>query len=438
MGYRITERLARIAWSKLTEPEDNKAHSLCESIGHQSAWELINRAENIPSSLREYEKSIARWRERIKYVDPEQHLRQIKILGGTVLIPSDPQWPKQLDDLSLVPHCLWVRGNLETLYRPPISLVGARASSDYGKIIAKEFSFDLAERGFSLVSGGAYGIDIEVHRGAILAKGKTVAIIAGGVDRYYPLRHANEFGQIINTGIIISELPPGSEPTRYRFIARNRIIAALGLVTVVIEAAARSGALLTARLAEELSRPVMAVPGSIFSHSSEGCHSLIKLGAMVVTSVDDILGFIPSDCYMHNFETQNAQPYTTSHMKEARNLIERDDSQTPLINLPTEQRDISKNKIRVCSMPEQRENSEKSCAGRENYTRKNVAYDDLAEDIDELSRRLLDVIPNSRGVTLDQILLASGVDTENLATQLAFLEATGRVLRNSDGWIRAR
>ena len=203
--------------------------------------------------------------------------------------------PTQLEALGLQePLCLWWRGREQPLpsVGQTIALVGSRDSTSYGASVTGDFAYGLAQRGFTVVSGGAYGIDAHAHRGALsggVASMPTIAVMAGGVDRFYPSGNEDLLRAVSTQGAVMSEVPPGSAPTRYRFLQRNRIIAAFASVTVVVEARWRSGALNTAHHAETIGRVVAAVPGSIHSANSAGCHRLLRDGgAVCVTDVGEI------------------------------------------------------------------------------------------------------------------------------------------------------
>ena len=196
-----------------------------------------------------------------------------------------------------VPLGLWVDGALPMaeLGVRSVALVGARTATAYGEHCASEFAYGLARSEVMVVSGGAFGIDIAAHRGALAAAGQTVLVSAGGLDRPYPSAHRNLFDQVRETGLLVSESPPGAAPQKHRFLSRNRIIAALSTGTVVIEAAPRSGALNTAAHCVTLGRPLMAVPGPVTSAMSAGCHALISREndpALLVTSAEDILAVV--------------------------------------------------------------------------------------------------------------------------------------------------
>ncbi len=195
------------------------------------------------------------------------------------------------------PLALWVRGtaDLAALGVRSVGIVGSRAATSYGEQVAADLAGGLAARGVVVVSGGAYGIDAAAHRGALQSAGETVIVSAGGVDRAYPPSNARLFERAAKSGLILSESPPGAVPQRRRFLTRNRLIAALATGTVVVEAAARSGAKNTARHCSDLGRPVMAVPGPVTSIMSAGCHELLSAEAhraYLVTSVSDVLAVI--------------------------------------------------------------------------------------------------------------------------------------------------
>ena len=232
-----------------------------------------------------------RWGVRLPDVDPHRDIETVRRFGGRLLIPGDGEWPISLEDLGEeAPFCLWVRGplQLDTTAGLSVAIVGARAATAYGERIAANLGAGCADRGITVVSGAAFGIDGAAHRGALSSGGTTVAVLACGVDRFYPLGHERLLDRIAGEGLVVSEVPPGSSPTRWRFVERNRIIAALTRVVVVVEAAVRSGALGTAARAERISRPLAAVPGPVTSPSSYGTHQLIRDGAVLVTGPEDV------------------------------------------------------------------------------------------------------------------------------------------------------
>lgn len=241
---------------------------------------------------------LRRWRERTRDLDPDTVLADAAGLGVRVAVPGSPEWPGQLDDLDTRrPYVLWIRGDgdLRRAALRSVGVVGARAASDYGRHVAGELGYALARLGWTVVSGGAYGVDGAAHQGALAAAGGagragTVAVLPCGVDLSYPRAHERMFAEIVARGTLVTELPPGARPTRRGFLVRNRLIAALTPGTVVVEAGRRSGALNTAAHAAELNRVVMAVPGPVTSVQSVGCHLLLRdCQAVCVTGADDVV-----------------------------------------------------------------------------------------------------------------------------------------------------
>jgi DNA processing protein len=200
-------------------------------------------------------------------------------------------------DLGLhAPIALWLRGNISTMLtlEQSISLVGARAATGYGEHVTMEASASLVDRGYTIVSGAAYGIDGMAHRAALASSGQTVAFLAGGVDRFYPSGHDALLARIVESGAVVSELPCGSQPTKWRFLQRNRLIAAASQATIVMEAGWRSGSLNTAGHAAALGRPLGAVPGPVTSMASAGCHRLIRdFDAVCVTNAAEMAELAP-------------------------------------------------------------------------------------------------------------------------------------------------
>jgi DNA processing protein len=234
-------------------------------------------------------------------------LQRAERCGARLVCPEDPEWPAvPLHSLTLAvaaepvdgpytdrtqvlvpPVALWVRGapRLDELVDRSVALVGSRASTAYGEHVAGELAHGLGERGWTTVSGGAYGIDAAAHRGALAAGAPTVVVLACGVDRAYPAAHSTLFARVLDDGLLVSEWPPGCAPLRHRFLVRNRLIAGLTRGTVVVEAAARSGAQATAKRAGRLGKAVMAVPGPVTSAMSVGCHELLRETEKGVTLV---------------------------------------------------------------------------------------------------------------------------------------------------------
>lgn len=208
-----------------------------------------------------------------------------------VLLRKDPLYPSALRAIFDPPERLYVRGHgsLTLLERAAVAIVGARACSGYGAHVARMLGRELAAAGLVVVSGLARGVDGAAHRGALEGGGRTIAVLGCGIDRTYPASHAELAQRISEHGLILSEYEPGVEPAPWRFPARNRVIAGLAAATVVVEARQRSGALITADLALEEGREVLAVPGEITSALSAGTNALLRLGATPVTSAADVL-----------------------------------------------------------------------------------------------------------------------------------------------------
>ena len=238
-------------------------------------------------------RALRRWAARLGEAPAEPALDAWRREGIRLVCPGDPEWPGQLDVLGDArPWGLWVRGSGDLRYAclRSVSIVGTRSATAYGSHVCTEMAVTLAERGWTVVSGGAFGIDGCAHRGAVTTDGVTIAVLACGVDRDYPQGHHGLFRAIHAKGATVSEWPPGRMPTRPGFLVRNRVIAALSRGTVVVEAALRSGALNTARHACDQSRPLMAVPGPVTSALSAGCHEIIReWGAICVTGARDVM-----------------------------------------------------------------------------------------------------------------------------------------------------
>jgi DNA processing protein len=227
--------------------------------------------------------------------DPRQELRRIEQLGGRVLTFRDPDYPRALRQIPGPPALIYLRGRDLPASRDMVTLVGSRTPTPYGLKTAGALASGLAERGIGVVSGMARGVDAAAHWGALEAGGYTAAVLGTGVDRIYPRANRELFSRILERGTLLSEFPLGTPPEGRNFPMRNRIVSGLSRGVVVVEAARRSGSLITASLALDQGREVMAVPGSIRSQRSAGCHFLLKQGAALVESADDILDVLGLD-----------------------------------------------------------------------------------------------------------------------------------------------
>ncbi|MET4782584.1 DNA-processing protein DprA [Glaciihabitans sp. UYNi722] len=305
----IEDRFARASWTGIAEPGDRLAGELVVAMGAARAlatlvegWSSERVRESIAAAGADVTRddvkaALARWQPRMRSAVALTALRQAARFSVRLLVPGDPGWPVAVDDLGPhAPLALWLRGNESTLVSVDrsIALVGARAATGYGEHVTMEASAGLVDRGYTIVSGAAYGIDGMAHRAALASAGKTVAFLAGGVDRFYPSGHDALLTRIVEKGAVVSELPCGSPPTKWRFLQRNRLIAASSRATVVLEAGWRSGSLNTAGHAASLGRPIGAVPGPVTSPASAGCHRLIReFDAVCVTNADEMAELAP-------------------------------------------------------------------------------------------------------------------------------------------------
>ncbi len=282
-GLERDERWARVALSYLVEPKHGPTVRAVAAQGGAAALAAI-RERRAEGGGEVYV--------RVRDLDLPGLAAAVAAAGLRVLVPGDPEWPTALDLLSSPPYCLYVRGSADVaaLTERSVAVVGSRTATAYGLRVAAELGEGLAARGWTVVSGAAFGIDAAAHRGALAAEGDTVAVLACGLDRAYPRAHERLIGAVAATGAVVGEVPPGAEPLRGRFLARNRVIAGLARATVVVEAGLRSGSLSTAREARDLVRPVGAVPGPVTSPTSAGCHELVReTGAVLVTDVSDVV-----------------------------------------------------------------------------------------------------------------------------------------------------
>ena len=282
----MNEQLARACLFSIVEG----GHTFwCAEISTHGALAVYNKLLNGGYDPIKYEKLITNLRE----TNGEKILTEIDKHYARLITPDDEDWPDQLNDLAAPPIGLILKGNINALHQPSLAIVGTRNPTSYGARIAGEFAAGFADREWAIVSGGAYGIDSYAHKGALIAEGVTVAVVASGIDINYPAGNTRLFAEICESGAMVTEFMPGHRALPNRFLTRNRLIAALSKATLVVEAAFRSGSLRTARDAAEIFRPVMAIPGPITSPTSEGCHRLIgERAAEIVTSVADAVEFV--------------------------------------------------------------------------------------------------------------------------------------------------
>jgi DNA processing protein len=281
--------IARVAWSVIVEPGNVDAGALIRQHGPAAALSLLLNPTDVDVSARLVDQA------GLQYT-PSRVARRLTLTdqhGFTILTPEDDSWPASLDDLGdAAPVLLWCNGNPDVLNAERVTAIaGSRAATNYGEHIALTLTTDLVAAGHAIVTGAAYGIDGMATRATLASSGTPIVVLAGGVDRPYPAGHHDLIARVAASGgVVISELPPSTAPTRWRFLQRNRIIAALARQVVIVEAGARSGTLNTAGHANTLGRAVFAVPGPITSATSAGCHRLIQAGharlAVIASDLD--------------------------------------------------------------------------------------------------------------------------------------------------------
>ncbi|GAA5225927.1 DNA-processing protein DprA [Paeniglutamicibacter antarcticus] len=316
---------ARAGLTHIVEPNDLTGAALVQIAGAVEAYRLIREhvgtapaseqqqvaelldAHGASRAALRLDAGLERWRARAVHTDPEADLKLMGHLGGGIMVPGDANWPRGFDALGLgAPLALWFRGEgNQRILRDPgrlVAIVGSRDATEYGRTITAELVSGLRARGICIVSGGAYGIDAQAHQTALAEEAPnaamsredplpaTIAVMAGGLNRLYPVGNEQLLKRVHRQGLLIAEVAPGATPSRWRFLQRNRLIAALCAATVVSEARWRSGALSTARHAAEIGREVGAVPGPVFSANSAGCHRLVREGAAtLVTDAAEVI-----------------------------------------------------------------------------------------------------------------------------------------------------
>ena len=314
----LADRAARMALSCVVDCGEPAVCDLVVDAGSEVAWAQVRGGA--------FGGPIA---QRAAALELDVVLRRAEAAEVRFIVPGDGEWPPQLQDLR---HCspvnrrggaplgLWVRGpgHLAQLAERSVAVVGSRACTNYGSGVAADLGADLALQGVTVISGGAFGIDASAHRGALAVQGPTVCVLANGVDIPYPAGNAALLRWIAKEHVVVSELPPGATPTRVRFLARNRVIAALSRGTVVVEAALRSGARNTATWALECNRHVMAVPGPVHSTMSAAPHLMIRDGlANLVANAADVLDLV-SDMGHHTLSVQQGETRPTDGMDPGR------------------------------------------------------------------------------------------------------------------------
>ena len=291
------ERIARAELSWLAESQDPRLGKFVRANGAVETMAQIRAGRfrhnfGLTSDLG-WQHASKQWTVALKKVPLRGEIERVLDGRFRLVHPGCAGWPDGLDELGdAAPIALWVTGvaDLPFSCRQSVAITGARAASAYGCSVAADFAALVASRGWTVVSGGAFGIDASAHKGALGADGVTVAVLASGLDVPYPAAHADLFDAIAHQGALVSEQPPGRNVTRLRFLERGRIVAALATGTLVVEAGERSGTMATAGHARDLGRPLMAVPGPVTSGLSAGCHHIIRdWRGSLVTSGGDVI-----------------------------------------------------------------------------------------------------------------------------------------------------
>jgi DNA processing protein len=297
------ERSARIALGTILEPDDAVTGRLVATVGAVETVRLAAGSGTFPKKVDAVEAEL--WRKKVApRLDARtvtRALSETDRLGLGIVVPGDSDWPAALNDLGeRAPSALWVSGAASFLTAPlhdRVTITGARAATSYGEHVTAELASELANTERIVVAGGAYGIDAAAHQAARSSGGQTIAVLASALDRFYPAGNHDLLERVGGVGLLVSEMAPGSAPTRWRFFARNRILGALSGGTVIVEAGYRSGSLNVAARAAQLGRPVGAVPGPVTSAASAGTHRLLHEGiASLVSDAADITALLgPAD-----------------------------------------------------------------------------------------------------------------------------------------------
>lgn len=309
-------RDALIALAHAVEPGDAQMGRLVTRVGPVEAVDRIRHSgTGVPHG--------DGVRSRLVGAALTQAAERAACVGARMVTRLDREWPTQLDDLGdQAPYALWVVGaaNLRLLALRSVAVVGARACTSYGEELARSWAAELGSEHWCVLSGGAFGIDAAAHRGVLATSGATICVLAGGVDMPYPRAHDALIAQIADEGLVISESPPGESVRRQRFLSRNRLIAAVSRATLVIEAAARSGTIATARAATAMNRPVLAVPGPVTSPASVGCHRMIRDGeAILVESAADVIELLD----LSHARREGSAPQVASDARDGLSSTER-------------------------------------------------------------------------------------------------------------------
>ncbi len=411
------ESYARAALTYLVEPADRWLNGLISAHGATRTLEAI-RSGRLPDPSGDFpipplvqrtlRQSMERWRVRLDELPTPDEVIAFRQSGIRLICPGDPEWPEQLADLGHEqPYALWLRGTADLRFNclRAVAVVGSRAATAYGCYVAAELAASVAARGWTVISGAAFGVDASAHRSALGADGVTVAVLACGVDVPYPVGHTELLEAVAAQGVIVSEWPPGRTVSRLRFLVRNRVIAALATGTLVVEAGERSGAVNTARHARDLGRRLMAVPGPVTSEQSAGCHHIIRdwQGTLVTTAAEVIEHLSPLGATL---EPTSAPPVT--------------DLAVPASSAgPAE--------------------PSRPTSGRPKSARRRLLRPALDLDAMDLeTTQVLDAMPARGGMAATRIAQRAGLDPTTAVRCLATLAASGFIERCTEGWRLSR
>jgi DNA processing protein len=433
MPFFQPESFVKFALTLLDAPEIGPATFKAIRTRYPDLSEVFKHPEKVAQELKldiatraylsepDFEKAEAA----LKWAEREDHF---------LLFQDDEDYPILLKDTPGAPSMLFVKGNKEFLNEPQIALVGSRQMSAYGAENAREFAKDLAEKGLTITSGLALGIDTEAHSGALEVGGGTIAVMGTGIDKIYPainLKLAREIGE---HGCLVTEMPFGTHPDKRHFPRRNRIISGLSLGVLVVEAAMKSGSLITARFACEQNREVFAIPGSIHNPLSKGCHALLKSGAKCVESADDIL--IELKPWLEaqlNMATTGNKETSSSHGKER----SKPPHQRTLNSSPNQVIDHSKENFKDNSKDNP---NKKSLEGPASLKNPKAPFTDAprSPDLGELDQdyqHLLSFI-ESTSTSINQIIDKSGLAPNIVSSMMFRLELDGYVQHDAEGYAK--
>jgi DNA processing protein len=437
------ESYARAALTYLVEPADRWLNGLISAHGATQTLEAI-RSGRLPNASgvaathfthRTLQRSMERWRVRLGELPTPDEVIAFRQSGIRLICPADPEWPDQLADLGdEQPYALWLRGSADLRFNclRAVAVVGSRAATAYGCYVAAEFAASVAARGWTVISGAAFGVDASAHRGALGADGVTVAVLACGVDVPYPVGHAELLESVAAQGVIVSEWPPGRTVSRLRFLVRNRVIAALATGTLVVEAGERSGAVNTARHARDLGRRLMAVPGPVTSDQSAGCHHIIRdwQGTLVTTAAEVIEHLSPVGATL---EPTNALPIATG-LAAPIGSASPTGSTTPTGPTGPAAPASAAGPAHLPRPTSARPTSDRPTPGRKRQLRPALDLD--AMDLE--TTQVLDALPARGGMAATRIAQRAGMDPTTAVRCLATLAASGFVERCTEGWRLSR